>query len=105
MAGTNIILRDVEPGAIYSAILEHRVTHFCAAPVVLNMISNAPPHLRKPLPGRVDINTGGASPPPSMLMQMEKEGFSILHAYGLTEAHGPLTVCSWKAEWNNLPEN
>ncbi|KAF3782412.1 putative acyl-activating enzyme 5 [Nymphaea thermarum] len=40
LGGTNVCLRRFEPGTIFSAIAEHKVTHMCGAPVVLNMISN-----------------------------------------------------------------
>ena len=28
---------------------------------------------------------------------------SITHVYGLTEVYGPVTVCEWHDEWNDLP--
>jgi fatty-acyl-CoA synthase len=31
---------------------------------------------------------------------MEKLGFNITHAYGLTEVYGPITLCDWHPEWN-----
>nr|CAD1833239.1 unnamed protein product [Ananas comosus var. bracteatus] len=43
LCGTSICLRQVTAKAIFSAIATQGVTHFCAAPVVLNAIINAPP--------------------------------------------------------------
>ena len=34
---------------------------------------------------------------------MAKLGFKVTHAYGLTEVYGPAVVCSWHAEWDELP--
>lgn len=103
VAGTNVIIRNVEAKAIYDSIVEHKVTHLCGAPVVLNTIANAGPHERKPLPGRVSTITGGAPPPPSVISSMEEKGFSVTHSYGLTETYGPALVCTWKPVWDRLP--
>lgn len=103
MAGTNIIIRNVETKAIFESIVEHSVTHLCGAPVVLNMMASAQPCDKKPLPGRIDVLTGGAPPPPSVLARMEEQGFSVIHSYGLTETYGPALVCAWKPEWNVFP--
>jgi acyl-CoA synthetase (AMP-forming)/AMP-acid ligase II len=103
VAGTNVIIRNVEIRAIYDCIVRHKVTHLCGAPVVLNMIASALPDERKALPQRVATYTGGAPPPPSVLSAMEEQGFSVLHSYGLTETYGPALVCTWKPEWDALP--
>ncbi|XP_043721758.1 acetate--CoA ligase CCL3-like isoform X1 [Telopea speciosissima] len=103
LCGTNICLRQVSAKAVYSAIAEQGVTHFCAAPVVLNTIINAPKeHTILPLPRVVNVNTAGAAPPPSVLFEMSKRGFRVTHTYGLSETYGPSTVCAWKPEWASL---
>nr|XP_027066125.1 acetate/butyrate--CoA ligase AAE7, peroxisomal-like [Coffea arabica] len=104
MCGTSVCLRQVTAKAIYSAIANLGVTHFCAAPVVLNTIVNA----RKeetilPLPRIVHVMTAGAAPPPSVLSAMSKRGFRVTHTYGLSETYGPSTICVWKPEWDLLP--
>lgn len=79
------------------------MTHFCAAPVVLNTIVNARPEETKlPLPHVVHVNTAGAAPPPSVLHAMSQRGFRVTHTYGLSETYGPSTVCVWKPEWESL---
>ncbi|KAJ4954578.1 hypothetical protein NE237_011361 [Protea cynaroides] len=104
ICGTNICLRQVTAKAVYSAIAEQGVTHFCAAPVVLNTIVNAPKDQTiLPLPRVVHVNTAGAAPPPSVLFEMTKRGFRVTHTYGLSETYGPSTVCAWKPEWESLP--
>jgi len=101
---THVCLRKTEPGAIFAAIAEHRVTHLCGAPIVLSMIINAPAALRSPLPAEVLVVTGGASPPSAVIQGMEALGFRVLHAYGLTETYGPSVHCEFQAGWADLPE-
>ncbi|KAJ9154584.1 hypothetical protein P3X46_027904 [Hevea brasiliensis] len=104
LCGTNICLRQVTAKAVYSAIANQGVTHFCAAPVVLNTIVNAPKEETiLPLPRVVHVNTAGAAPPPSLLFAMSEKGFHVTHTYGLSETYGPSTVCAWKPEWDLLP--
>ncbi|HAA92370.1 MAG TPA: acyl-CoA synthetase, partial [Rhodospirillaceae bacterium] len=103
MAGTSVCLRQVEAGPIYSAIAEHRVTHFCGAPVVLNMLVNAPSSERRPLPHQVRVMTAAAPPPASVLEQMQAAGFHVTHVYGLTETYGPAVSCVWHETWDQLP--
>ncbi|KAE8717787.1 Acetate/butyrate--CoA ligase AAE7, peroxisomal [Hibiscus syriacus] len=104
LCGTNICLRQVTAKGIYAAISKYSVTHFCAAPVVLNSIVNAPPEdTILPLPHVVRVMTAGAAPPPSVLAAMSQKGFRVTHTYGLSETYGPSTVCAWKPEWDSLP--
>ncbi|MED6206067.1 Acetate/butyrate--CoA ligase aae7, peroxisomal [Stylosanthes scabra] len=73
LCGTNICLRQVTAKAIYAAIAKYKVTHFCAAPVVLNNIVNASPkETILPLPHIVHVNTAGAAPPPSIISAMSE---------------------------------
>ncbi len=103
VGGTHVCLRQVETGAIFAKIRDHAVTHFCGAPVVLNMIARAekPPGWRLDRP--VDVLTGGAAPPSAIIAAMEEAGFRIKHLYGLTESFGPALVCAWHEEWTPLP--
>ncbi|KAJ8568159.1 hypothetical protein K7X08_020881 [Anisodus acutangulus] len=100
--GTNICLRNITAAGIFTSIAGHQVSHMGGAPTVLNMIINAPPSIRRPLPRKVAVMTGGAPPPPQVLFMMEELGFGVTHSYGLTETYGPGTVCTWKPEWNSL---
>ncbi|KAK6913703.1 AMP-binding enzyme, C-terminal domain [Dillenia turbinata] len=104
VCGTSICLRQVSAKAVYSAIANNGVTHFCAAPVVLNTIVNAPKEESiLPLPRLVHVMTAGAAPPPSLLFEMSKRGFRVAHTYGLSETYGPSVICAWKPEWDLLP--
>ena len=102
IAGTSVCLRQVSAPNIFHAIAEHGVTHFCGAPIVLNMVINAKPEERRPLPRTVEVMTAAAPPPASVLQKMEEDGFHITHVYGLTEVYGPSVVCDWHDEWNDL---
>ncbi|HET7593908.1 MAG TPA: acyl-CoA synthetase [Stellaceae bacterium] len=105
LSGTHVCLRRVEAGAIYAAIAESGVTHLCGAPIVMNMLLNAPAEMRRAIAGRdVRMMTAGAAPPAAVIEGMEKLGFRITHVYGLTETYGPATVCAWHEEWDALPQ-
>ncbi|CAH2600658.1 4-hydroxybutyrate--CoA ligase 2 [Rhodovastum atsumiense] len=104
LGGTHVCLRRVDPALIYPLIVEHKVTHMCAAPVVLTMLIHAPETVRRDFGGRtVNIATGGAAPPSAVIESMEKLGFTMHHVYGLTEVYGPLTYCIWQPGHEDLP--
>lgn len=100
--GTNVCQRNVTAKGIFDNIFKHKVTHTGGAPTVLNSLINAPPDIRKPLPGKVVVMTGGAPPPPDVFFRMEELGFDLVHSYGLTETYGPGSICTWKPEWSSL---
>jgi fatty-acyl-CoA synthase len=103
--GTHVCLRKVEPGRIFSLIEQHRVTHLCGAPIVLNLLVHAPKEMRRPLPLRVKVATGGAAPPSAVIERMEEMGFEVLHLYGTTETWGPSTFCAPLPEWRQGSES
>jgi fatty-acyl-CoA synthase len=103
VGGTHVCLRQVEVSTIFAAIKEHSVTHFCGAPVILNMIAKGERPSGWRLEHRVDVLTGGAAPPSAVIAAMEELGFRIKHLYGLTESFGPALVCAWHEEWTPLP--
>jgi fatty-acyl-CoA synthase len=101
-AGTNVCLRRVEPGPIFNLIREHRVTHYCGAPIVHSALINADPKLREGINHKVSAFVAGAAPPQAMIEGMERIGFDLTHVYGLTEVYGPATVCAKHDEWAAL---
>ncbi len=103
VAGTHVCLRRVEPAAIYAAINREGVTHLCGAPIVLNMLANAPEEAKVRFDKIVRVTTGGAAPPSSVIMALERNGFRVTHAYGLTECYGPGLSCAWHDEWDLRP--
>ncbi|KAI4299670.1 hypothetical protein L6164_033105 [Bauhinia variegata] len=101
--GTNVCLRNCLAHEIYRNIALHNVTHMCCAPIVLNIILEAKPGDRREISPPVEIFTGGAPPPASILEKIESLGFHVTHGYGLTEATGPALVCEWQKNWDHLP--
>tara|TARA_R110002012_G_scaffold56045_2_gene143269 strand:- start:1403 stop:3028 length:1626 start_codon:yes stop_codon:yes gene_type:complete len=102
VGGTQVCLRQVEVGAIVNAMIEHKVSHFCGAPIVLNMILNADQSLLTQLPQNIKAMTAGAPPPAAVIKGIENLGIEITQSYGLTEVYGPCVVSEWKDEWNAL---
>jgi fatty-acyl-CoA synthase len=103
VAGTHVCLRRVDPALIFTAIAEHRVTHLCGAPIVLNLLVHAPQSVKRRFDHVVEAATGGAAPPSAIIEAMERMGFRVTHLYGLTESYGPSTVCAWQEAWAELP--
>jgi len=101
-AGVNVCLRRVEASAIFEAMRQHRVSHYCGAPIVHNMLVNAPEELKHNLPNGIRAMVAGAAPPAAMIEGMERMGFDLTHVYGLTEVYGPATVCAQHGTWQDL---
>ena len=101
-AGVNVCLRRVEAQAIFDAIRNHGVTHYCGAPIVHGLLVNAPDAMKAGVPAGVKAMVAGAAPPASMIEGMEKMGFDLTHVYGLTEVYGPATVCAKHEAWDGL---
>ena len=102
IAGVNVCLRKVEAKAILDAIREHRVSHYCGAPIVHSTLINAPAELRAGIDHKVSAMVAGAAPPGAMIEGMERMGFDLTHVYGLTEVYGPAAVCARQPEWAAL---
>ena len=102
-AGTHVCLRRTDAAPIFTAIAEHKVSHLCGAPIVMNLIANAPDDVRMAFEHRVQAMTGGAAPPAAVLQKMAAQGIHMIHLYGLTECYGPATVCAWQEAWDALP--
>jgi len=103
LSGTNVCLRRVETTAVFEAIKAHQVTHLCGAPIVLNMMTNAPAEERALVDHPLEAMTGGAAPPAAVIARMEAMGIAVTHLYGLTETYGPTVSCAWHEAWNDLP--
>ena len=101
-AGVNVCLRRVEAQAIFDLMREHRVTHYCGAPIVQGLLVNAPAAMKEGIPAGIKAMVAGAAPPASMIEGMEQMGFDLTHVYGLTEVYGPATVCAKHDSWNQL---
>ena len=103
VAGTHVCQRNVVPAEIFNKIKKYNVNFMCGAPIVLNMMVHAPADDKAQFDQQVEVITGGAAPPSTIISSMEKMGFNVTHMYGLTECYGPSTVCAWQDEWSDLP--
>jgi fatty-acyl-CoA synthase len=103
VAGVSVCLRRVEAAPIFELVRNHRVTHFCGAPVVYNLLINAPAELRKDIDHRLHGMIAGAAPPQAVIEGAERIGVELTHVYGLTEVYGPASVCAKHPEWESLP--
>ncbi|MBW6494442.1 MAG: acyl-CoA synthetase [Burkholderiaceae bacterium] len=101
LGGTHVCLRKVEAGAILDAIREHRVDHYCAAPIVHNLLLSTDPALRAGITHQVRAMVAGASPPEAMVEGMARIGFDLTHVYGLTEVYGPASVAVKRVSWSD----
>jgi fatty-acyl-CoA synthase len=106
LGGTHICLRRVEAKPILDAMREHQADHYCAAPIVHNLLINAPAELRAGIGHQVRGMVAGAAPPAAMIEGMARLGFDITHVYGLTEVYGPAAVAVKRPHWSeqNLSE-
>jgi fatty-acyl-CoA synthase len=103
LGGVHVCLRRVEAPAILAAMREHGVDHYCAAPIVHNLLIAAPAQMRAGLNRqqgkRIRGMVAGAAPPAAMIEGMAQIGFDITHVYGLTEVYGPASVAAKRDAW------
>lgn len=102
LAGIHVFLRRVDPQKILTLIREHRVSHLCGAPIVLNALVNMPEAAKAAIEHPVQAMVAGAAPPAKVIGAVEEMGIKVTHTYGLTEVYGPVTVCAWHDEWDAL---
>jgi fatty-acyl-CoA synthase len=103
LAGTIVCCRYITAKAIFDSVVEHKITHFGGAPIVLGMLINAPEEDKKSFDHPVKAMTAGAPPPAAVLEQTQALGFDVMHVYGLTETYGHVLHCAWHHEWDALP--
>ena len=97
-----VCLRNIDVKKMFELIDKYEVTHFGGAPIVLNMIVNAPKEDQIKLKRKVNVLTAGAPPPSVIFEKMQNLGFDVMHVYGLTETYGHMLQCAWNDDWNNL---
>ena len=103
VAGTQVCLRKIDPALIFKLMREHRVSHYCGAPIVHSMLISAPAALREGIDWPVKAMVAGAAPPAAMIEGMATLGFDVTHVYGLTEVYGPSAACAKHEHWTTLP--
>jgi fatty-acyl-CoA synthase len=94
-----VCLRRVDAPNILAAMREHGVDHYCAAPIVHNLLITAPAEMREGIRQKVRGMVAGAAPPAAMIEGMAQLGFDITHVYGLTEVYGPASVAVKRTGW------
>jgi fatty-acyl-CoA synthase len=102
VAGTHVCLRKVDPELVWELLEREGVTHYNGAPTVHIALVNHPRARR--LERTVTVTVAGAPPSPTLLAQMRALNLRPIHVYGLTETYGPHTVCEWRPEWGELPD-
>ena len=103
VGGTQVCLRKVEAAAIFAAMRDHRVDHYCGAPIVHSMLVNAPAAPREGIGHRVRAMVAAAAPSAAMIEGMARIGIDLTHVYGLTEVYGPAAVCAKRDSWSEMP--
>jgi fatty-acyl-CoA synthase len=101
VAGRHVCLRKFEPNRVWDLLEHEGVTHFCCAPTVAIALVNDPTARRVDHP--VTVPMGGAPPSPTLIERMTELNLRPIHLFGLTETYGPMTVCAWHREWDDLP--
>jgi len=99
LGGVHVCLRRVEAKAVFDAMREHGADHYCAAPIVHNLLIAAPPELRAGIDHPLRGMVAGAAPPAAMIEGMARLGIDITHVYGLTEVYGPAAVAVKRPAW------
>jgi fatty-acyl-CoA synthase len=105
VGATNVCMRAPDVEHMWRLIMAHGVTHMAGPPVVFYRLGQyMDEHGIDKFPKKVIINNAAAPPPENMLLEMERKGAEIRHAYGLTETYGPFTICEWQPKWDSLPQ-
>ncbi|MBN1005611.1 acyl-CoA synthetase [Amphritea pacifica] len=99
IGGTSVCLRKVDAEKIHQLMRQHRVTHYCGAPIVHSMIADAAVTQKTSIDHKICGLIAGAAPPAAVLERMGRLGFELTHVYGLTETYGPASVCVKQDDW------
>ncbi len=99
VAGTIVCMRAFNPKLLFDLVEEHQITHFGGAPIILNMLANAPKADQKKFDRTIHVMTAGAPPPAKVLESMDQFGFEVMHVYGLTETYGHISQAAPQDSW------
>ena len=99
VAGTVVCMRAFNPKLLFDLVEEHEITHFGGAPIILNMLANAPATDQKCFDRTINVMTAGAPPPARVLESMNQFGFEVMHVYGLTETYGHILQAAPQQSW------
>ncbi len=104
-AATVVCMRAFEPGSFFELLEKHDITHFGGAPIVLNMLANAPKEQQKTFDRTLQVMTAGAPPPAAVLKSMNTFGFDVMHVYGLTESYGHILQAAPQLSWQSQDQD
>jgi fatty-acyl-CoA synthase len=99
LAATIVCVRAFNPGQFFELVEKHGITHFGGAPVILNMLANAPAAEQKKFAHTVYAMTAGAPPAAKVLESMAQFNFEVMHVYGLTETYGHILHSAPQDDW------
>jgi fatty-acyl-CoA synthase len=99
VAGTVVCIRAFAPKLLFDLVEQHNITHFGGAPIILNMLANAPESDQKRFDRTINVMTAGAPPPAKVLESMNQFGFEVMHVYGLTETYGHILQAAPQQSW------
>jgi fatty-acyl-CoA synthase len=103
VGAAHVCLRKVDPEKVFEAIEREAVSIFCAAPTVLIGVAGADAEMRARSRAGIRVVTAGAPPAAATIERVEGElGWTITHAYGLTETAPFITVCEARPEHDVL---
>lgn len=102
VGATMVFPQSNAPSHLFEAIKAEGVTHFGAAPVVLQMLAESDAAPAKPFSPPLNVMTAGAPPPPAILERMAALGAEVMHVYGLTETYGHISQCLPQDGWADL---
>jgi fatty-acyl-CoA synthase len=103
VGAAHICMRKAHPQTIVDRIIRDRANLLCAAPTVLLLLVNCPSEMTSQLPRGVRVLTAGAPPAAATIERIEGEfGWSLTHAYGLTETSPFITICEPRPEHASL---
>lgn len=102
LAGRAVLTRTLNAEVIFDLLHRYRIDHFGGAPIILGMLVNADPAIRKKPDWPVKVMTAGAPPPAAILEKTEALGFEVMQVYGLTETFGHTVQSAWLRDWDQL---
>jgi fatty-acyl-CoA synthase len=94
-------LRKFDPAKVWQLIQEEGISHMSGSPNLYAALLNhfdRPSRLKQP----IVCGVGGGQPSPMLIEQLEDLGAKVIHGYGLTETHGPYTLCEVQPQWQKL---
>ncbi|MBX2854922.1 MAG: AMP-binding protein [Rhodobacteraceae bacterium] len=103
LGGKMVFPASNAPEHLFAAIAAEGVTHFGAAPVILQMLAESDAAPSAPFDPPLQAMTAGAPPPPAVLERMAALGMDVMHVYGLTETYGHISQCLPQDSWAALP--